>query len=103
MALILRLVSEHALHAVFSQPNSTSCIMHGIWPSSASHNAFLPQGAMPPAQGLVMMTQLHEGTRLLAPRLAALLIRLYVASIIPLALWSALFVARLGQPLAALL
>lgn len=61
------------------------------------------QGAMPPAQGLVMMAQLHEGTRPLAARLAALLLRLYVASILPLALWSALYVSGLGSPLASLL
>ena len=58
---------------------------------------------MPPAQGLVMMAHLHEGTRPLASRLATLLLRLYVASVLPLALWSAFFVSGLGQPLAAIL
>ena len=58
---------------------------------------------MPPAQGLVMMAHLHKGTQQqLAPRMAALTLRLYAAAIVPLALWSAVFVSQIGSPLAAL-
>ena len=63
------------------------------------HRLVVMQGAMPPAQGLVVMMHLQEGTRPLAGRLASLLLRLYVLCIIPLSLWSALFLVSLGNPI----
>ena len=51
------------------------------------------QGAMPPAQGLVMMAQLGDQTKALAPTLAVLFLLLYALGIVPLTLWCALFLS----------
>lgn len=59
---------------------------------------------MPPAQGLrglLMMAHVHEGMRPLAPRMSALLLRLYVAAVRPISLWLAFFISRLGSGLLA--
>ena len=48
---------------------------------------------MPPAQGLVMMAQLGDQTKALAPTLAVLFLLLYALGIVPLTLWCALFLS----------
>ena len=48
---------------------------------------------MPPAQGLVVMAQLGEQTRAMAPTLALLFLLLYALGIVPLTLWSAVFLS----------
>ena len=57
---------------------------------------------MPSAQNLVLLMQLRPATQPLAPRMAALLLRLYVLAIIPVTLWVTIFVAGLPLNLAAL-
>jgi hypothetical protein len=48
---------------------------------------------MPPAQNLVLLTNLKEETRYLAPRLAGLLLRMYVLAIPPTTVWLTVFMA----------
>lgn len=60
------------------------------------------QAAMPPAQNLAVVVNLRASTRFLAPRLAKLLLRLYVAAALPVTLWITIFVSRLPVPLASL-
>ncbi len=57
---------------------------------------------MPSAQNLVVVLNLRAATQPLAPRMAALLLRLYAVSVLPVGLWVSLFVAQLRVPLAAL-
>jgi hypothetical protein len=57
---------------------------------------------MPSAQNLVVVLQLRAATQPLAPRMAALLLRLYALSVLPVGLWVSFFVSRLRVPLAAL-
>ena len=57
---------------------------------------------MPSAQNLVVVLQLKPSTQPLAPRMAALLLRLYVFSVLPVSVWVSVFVAQLRMPLAAL-
>ena len=51
------------------------------------------QGAMPPAQGLVVMAQLGKQTQGLVPTLALLFLLLYALGIVPMTLWSAVFLS----------
>ncbi len=51
----------------------------------------LTMSCMPAAQNLVLLTQLREATRPLAPRLAALMLRQYVFAIIPVTFWLTAF------------
>ena len=60
------------------------------------------QGAMPSAQNLVVILQVKASTQPLAPRMAALLLRLYVFALLPVSLWVSLFVAGFATPLAAM-
>lgn len=61
------------------------------------------QGAMPSAQNLVLLAQLRRGTQPLAPRMAALLLRLYTFAIVPVTLWMTLFAYNLPASAAAAL
>lgn len=54
---------------------------------------------MPPAQNLAVLVNLRSSTRFLAPKLAKLLLRLYVVAVIPVTLWVSVFVARMPVPL----
>ena len=56
----------------------------------------LTMAAMPPAQNLVLLTNLNEETRHLAPRLAGLLVRMYVLAILPTTLWLTVFTAAIA-------
>lgn len=58
---------------------------------------------MPSAQNLVLLAQLRRGTQPLAPRLAALLLRLYAVAIIPVTLWMTAFAYHLPMPGPAML
>jgi hypothetical protein len=58
---------------------------------------------MPSAQNLVLLAQLRRGTQPLAPRMAALLLRLYTFAIVPVTLWMTLFAYNLPAPAAAAL
>jgi hypothetical protein len=57
---------------------------------------------MPSAQNLVLLMQLRPATQPLAPRMAALLLRLYVLAIVPVTLWVTVFVSGLPMQMAAL-
>ena len=57
---------------------------------------------MPSAQNLVVILQVKVATQPLAPRMAALLLRLYVFALVPVSLWVSLFVAGFGMPLASM-
>lgn len=57
---------------------------------------------MPSAQNLVVILQVKAATQPLAPRMAALLLRLYVLALLPVSLWVSLFVAGFSTPLAAM-
>ncbi|CAL8465950.1 g5486 [Coccomyxa elongata] len=61
----------------------------------------LVQGAMPSAQNLVLLAQLRRGTQPLAPRMAALLLRLYAFAVIPVTLWMTLYAYNLPATAAA--
>ena len=56
----------------------------------------LTMAAMPPAQNLVLLTNLREETRHLAPRLAGLLLRMYVLAIPPTTAWLTVFTAAVA-------
>lgn len=51
----------------------------------------LTMSCMPAAQNLVLLTQLRDATRPLAPRLAAMMLRQYVVAIIPVTFWLTAF------------
>ena len=56
----------------------------------------MTMAAMPPAQNLVLLTNLREETRPLAPRLAGLLLRMYVLAIVPTTVWLTVFTAAVA-------
>ena len=64
--------------------------------------ALMVEGAMPSAQNLVLLMQLRESTRPMAPRMAQLLLRMYALCVIPVTLWMGVFVGKLPTPLSAL-
>ena len=64
--------------------------------------ALMVEGAMPSAQNLVLLMQLRESTRPIAPRMAQLLLRMYALCVIPVTLWMGVFVGKLPTPLSAL-
>ena len=49
------------------------------------------QSAMPSAQNLVLLMQLRKSTQPLAPRMAALLLRIYAVAVIPVTAWITVF------------
>jgi predicted permease len=53
----------------------------------------LTMSAMPPAQNMVLLTNLSERTRSLAPRVGGLLVRMYVLAVAPCTLWLTVFKA----------
>ena len=53
----------------------------------------LTMSAMPPAQNMVLLTNLSERTRRLAPRVGGLLVRMYVLAVAPCTLWLTVFKA----------
>jgi hypothetical protein len=60
-------------------------------PSRACLFALLLQGAMPPAQELVLMLQLQPKTAKLASSAARLLLQLYFVAVVPVTLWVSAF------------
>lgn len=56
----------------------------------------LTMSCMPAAQNLVLLTQLREATRPLAPRLAALMLRQYVIAIVPVTFWLTAFTSAVA-------
>ena len=57
---------------------------------------------MPSAQNLALVVNLQKGTQFLAPKLAKLLLQLYVLSVLPVTVWVTLFVSSLGVPMQSL-
>jgi len=53
----------------------------------------LTMSAMPPAQNMVLLTNLNERTRHLAPRVGGLLVRMYVLAVVPCTVWLTVFKA----------
>ena len=51
----------------------------------------LTMSAMPPAQNMVLLTNLNERTRHLAPRVGGLLVRMYVLAVVPCTVWLTVF------------
>ena len=49
---------------------------------------------MPSAQNLVLLIQLQTTTRPLAPRMAALLLRMYAFAIVPVTAWITVFMSQ---------
>lgn len=60
------------------------------------------QACMPSAQNLTLVVNLQKKTQFLAPKLAKLLLQLYVLSVIPVTIWITFFVSSLGVPMSAL-
>lgn len=60
------------------------------------HLAVLIQGAMPPAQNLVVIMQLRASTQALAERYAQLIVRIYALSVAVVAGWTVCFCAVAG-------
>ena len=58
----------------------------------------LTMSCMPAAQNLVLLTQLRDATRPLAPRLAAMMLRQYVVAIIPVTFWLTAFTGAVVSP-----
>ncbi|OUS45831.1 AEC family transporter: auxin efflux [Ostreococcus tauri] len=56
----------------------------------------LTMSCMPAAQNLVLLTQLREATRPMAPRLAALMLRQYVIAIVPVTFWLTAFTSAVA-------
>ena len=52
------------------------------------------QSAMPSAQNLVLLMQLRKSTQPLAPRMAALLLRIYAVAIVPVTAWITIFMSQ---------
>ena len=52
------------------------------------------QSAMPSAQNLVLLMQLRKSTQPLAPRMAALLLRIYAVAVIPVPAWITVFMSQ---------
>ncbi|CAD7701047.1 unnamed protein product [Ostreobium quekettii] len=61
--------------------------------------AILLQSAMPSAQNLVLMAQLRDETRPLAPTAARLILQQYIVAVIPITIWAAIFATLTGVPL----
>ena len=57
---------------------------------------------MPSAQNLALVVNLQKSTQFLAPKLAKLLLQLYVLSVLPVTVWVTLFVSSLGVPMQSL-
>lgn len=75
----------------------------GLLPAdSACILALLLQGAMPPAQNLVLMMQLQPSTAELAAPTARLLLQLYTIAVAPITVWVAVFVSAAARATAAL-
>ena len=53
----------------------------------------LTMSAMPPAQNMVLLTNLTERTAHLAPRVGGLLVRMYVLAVVPCTVWLTVFKA----------
>ena len=53
----------------------------------------LTMSAMPPAQNMVLLTNLNERTRHLAPRVGGMLVRMYVLAVVPCTVWLTVFKA----------
>ena len=49
---------------------------------------------MPSAQNLVLLMQLRKSTQPLAPRMAALLLRIYAFAIVPVTAWITIFMSQ---------
>ncbi len=49
---------------------------------------------MPSAQNLVLLMQLQKSTQPLAPRMAALLLRMYAFAIVPVTAWMTVFMSQ---------
>lgn len=56
----------------------------------------LTMSAMPPAQNLVLLTNLNEKTRHLAPRIGGLLVRMYILAVVPCTVWLTVFKAAVA-------
>ena len=52
---------------------------------------------MPSAQNLVLLMQLRASTQPLAPRMAALLLRIYALAIVPVTAWITVFMSQPGM------
>ena len=52
------------------------------------------QSAMPSAQNLVLLMQLRKSTQPLAPRMTALLLRIYAVAVIPVTAWITVFMLQ---------
>ncbi|GAB4819750.1 hypothetical protein N2152v2_006796 [Parachlorella kessleri] len=58
----------------------------------------LVEAVMPSAQNLIILLQLSERTRKVAPSFAALLLKLYAYAVLPCTLWVTAFATRLAIP-----
>ena len=56
----------------------------------------LTMSAMPPAQNLVLLTNLNSKTRFLAPRIGGVLVRMYVLAVVPCTGWLTVFKAAVA-------
>lgn len=72
------------------------CAIHniGCFCLFVTHAAYAVQSAMPSAQNLVLLMQLRKSTQPLAPRMAALLLRIYAVAIIPVTAWITVFMSQ---------
>jgi auxin efflux carrier family protein len=69
----------------------------GMLPASAACKmALLVQSCMPSAQNLVLLANLREETKELAPVMAQLLLRQYLLAIVPTTLWISVFMSYVG-------
>lgn len=69
----------------------------GLLPASAACKmALLVQSCMPSAQNLVLMVNLREETKEMAPAMAQMLLRQYLLAVVPTTVWISVFMAYVG-------
>ena len=79
---LVGLISVHHMGKFGLLPTSAACTM-----------ALLVQSCMPSAQNLVLLVNLREETRSMAPMMAQLLFRQYVLAIVPMTVWISVFLS----------
>lgn len=97
-----RLLAATAAVRLVALPAAAFAVVHGLTtvgalpPCRVCVGALLLQSCMPSAQNLVLMVNLREETKSLAPVMARLLFRQYLLAVVPMTMWISIFATYLG-------
>jgi len=97
-----RLLTATAAVRLVALPAAAFAVVHGLVaagalpPCRVCLGALLLQSCMPSAQNLVLMVNLREETKSLAPVMARLLFRQYLLAVVPMTIWISVFATYLG-------